>query len=79
MGALHQGHLVLMQQSLLANEYYCKYFANPTQFNNQRDLSKIPPRHLMQMFKIDWIWIQRLFCTHQLLKIFGEGNLLQVF
>jgi hypothetical protein len=30
MGALHQGHLALMQQSLLEWKYCCKYFVNLT-------------------------------------------------
>jgi pantoate--beta-alanine ligase len=52
MGALHQGHLTLIERSVASNDVtVCSIFVNPIQFNNPEDLKRYPrmPEEDMKM------------------------------
>lgn len=53
MGALHAGHLSLIEKSRQENAYTaCSIFVNPIQFNNREDLNNYPRRQEEDLAKL---------------------------
>src|SRR5487761_2758826 len=54
MGALHAGHLSLIEQSRkLADQTICSIFVNPVQFNNVEDFNKYPSTLEMDIIELE--------------------------
>lgn len=59
MGALHRGHMALIDRALRENDaVVCSIFVNPTQFNNAEDLSHYP-----RTIAADLVLLQEAGCT----------------
>ncbi len=74
MGALHRGHISLIEQSVIQNEItIASIFVNPTQFNNPDDL-----KHYPRTMEADCAMLQEAGCnivfTPKELDIYPQGS-----
>ena len=73
MGALHDGHLSLMQNSILENTLtVVSIFVNPTQFNNPEDLKKYPRNLDADVKKIEKLSNNILIYAPTVADIYGD-------
>lgn len=80
MGAIHNGHLSLMEQSLNENECtVVSIFVNPTQFNNAEDLEKYPRTLERDMEIIKSLSEQIVIFAPSVDEIYGGNTVAQSF
>lgn len=73
MGALHAGHLALVQEARAANDIVIvSIFVNPTQFNNKSDLEKYPRDLTADAAMLTEYDVDYIFSPEQH-EIYGDG------
>lgn len=80
MGALHKGHLSLLEQSLRNNFLtVISIFVNPTQFNNPEDLAKYPRNVVSDIEKIRSVNSEIIIFTPTVDDIYNGNTVSQHF
>jgi pantoate--beta-alanine ligase len=73
MGALHRGHLSLIENALLTNDIVVvSIFVNPTQFNNAEDLEKYPRTLDADILAIKTVSVNIVVYAPNVYDIYGE-------
>ena len=79
MGALHNGHVSLVAQSLLKTDItVCSIFVNPTQFNNPDDLIKYPRTIEQDIVKLELAGCHVLFHPNAT-EMYPEGMVISSY
>ena len=74
LGALHQGHISLIEQSKSNSEItVCSIYLNPTQFNEAKDLEKYPRTLSDDIYKLEQVQCDVLFYPSDA-EIYPEGT-----
>jgi pantoate--beta-alanine ligase len=74
MGALHAGHISLLQESLRQNDVtVCSVFVNPTQFNDPDDFSKYPSTPAEDIYMLESAGCDVLFLP-AVSEIYPQGT-----
>jgi pantoate--beta-alanine ligase len=78
MGALHQGHISLIQASKLQNQItICSIYVNPAQFNNPDDLLKYPRTLEKDSELLEQIGCDAIFCPDNS-EMYPEPSIINV-